>query len=87
MAPNKDKEVNLSWSHGEMIGGDRHKVNCNYCHKVLYGGIYRLKCSLCHIFGDAKGCTNVPTEVRQQMRTHVLGKKVNKEKKRKELVE
>lgn len=79
MSPNKDKEVDPNWPHREMISGDHYKVNCNYCYKVLYSGIHRLECHLGHIFDDPKGCMNVPTEVRQQMRAHVLRLKVNKE--------
>lgn len=83
IAPNKDNEVDPDCSHGEIMGGHHHIVKCNCCNKILYGGIHRLKYNLTHIFYDTKGCTNVPTEVRQQMMTHVLGKKITKGKKKK----
>ncbi|RWR80104.1 arogenate dehydratase/prephenate dehydratase 1, chloroplastic-like protein [Cinnamomum micranthum f. kanehirae] len=69
MAPTKkEKEVDPRWEHREMVGGDRHKVECKWCHKIMSGGIHRFKQHLAHISGDAKGHPNVPTEVRKQMR-------------------
>eukprot|EP00268_Persea_americana_P068985 TRINITY_DN9709_c1_g1_i2.p1 TRINITY_DN9709_c1_g1~~TRINITY_DN9709_c1_g1_i2.p1 ORF type:complete len:124 (-),score=36.50 TRINITY_DN9709_c1_g1_i2:121-492(-) len=65
-----------------MVEGDRHKVKCKWCHKTMSGGIHRFKKHLAHILGNAKGCPNVPTEVRKKMREIVQGKKSEKEKKK-----
>ena len=57
MAPkNKEKEVDPGWEHGEMVAGDRHKVKCKWCHKILSGGIHRFKQHLAGIQGEAKAC-------------------------------
>lgn len=45
-------------------------------------GIYRLQQHLAHISGDTKGCTNVPTKVRKEMRSLLFGKKADKQKKK-----
>ena len=84
MAPkNKEKEVDPGWEHGEMVAGDRHKVKCKWCHKILSGGIHRFKQHLAGIQGEARPCANVPTEVRKEMRDMLLEKKNEKEKKKK----
>ena len=84
MAPKtKEKEVDPGWEHGEMVAGDRHKVKCKWCHKILSGGIHRFKQHLAGIQGEAKPCANVPTEVRKEMRDVLLEKKNEKEKKKK----
>ena len=78
----KNREVDPEWEHGDMVVGDRHKVKCKWCHKIMSDGIHRFK-HLSHISGDAKGCPNVPTKMRKQMREIVLGKNTKKGKKKK----
>lgn len=48
----------------------------------MSGGIHRCKQHLRHVSGDAKGCSNVPTKVRKQMRDIIHGKMAEKEKKK-----
>ena len=57
-----------------MVGGEHHKVKCKWCHKIMSDGTHRFKQHRAHISGDAKGCPNVPTEVRNAMRDIVQGK-------------
>lgn len=66
-----------------MVNKDRHKVKCRYCNKVLGGGIYRFKEQLANVAWDAKGCTNVHIEVRNEIRSLLFGKKAEKEMKKK----
>ncbi|OVA07174.1 zinc finger protein [Macleaya cordata] len=73
------------WAHGMMVDGDRQKIKCRYCHKVILGGgISRLKQHLAGERGNIAPCENVPEDVRAQMQHH-LGFKVSERlKKQKE---
>ncbi|KAK1281857.1 hypothetical protein QJS10_CPB22g01094 [Acorus calamus] len=76
----------IGWQHGKMIGGHRHHVQCNYCHRTMIGGITRFKKHLASKRGEIKGCEAVPKEIRDIIRKHLaLGKSKNAcEKKSKE---
>ena len=49
----------------------KKKVKCNYCQKILNGGVYRLKQHLALKTGNVKGCTQVPKEMMLAMRKHL----------------
>ena len=38
-------------------------MRCNYCRKVMYGGITRLKEHVGHVTGQVETCPRVPREV------------------------
>lgn len=35
--------VDLGWEYGVVLDDCKKKVKCNYCGKIVSGGIYRLK--------------------------------------------
>lgn len=61
----------IGWEHGKMVGGQRHHVQCNYCHRTMIGGITRFKKHLASRSGEIKGCEDVPKEVRETIRKHL----------------
>ncbi|XP_058086750.1 uncharacterized protein LOC131233916 isoform X2 [Magnolia sinica] len=81
------RELDIGWQHGKMIGGHRHHIQCNYCHRTMIGGVTRFKKHLASKRGEIKGCEAVPKEIRDNMRKHLaLGKmKKSSEKKEKRL--
>ncbi|KAK4421880.1 hypothetical protein Salat_2138600 [Sesamum alatum] len=64
MAPKLDN----GWEHATPVGGDRKKCKCNYCGKVVHGGITRLKQHIAHVSGNVEACTRVPSEIRKMVR-------------------
>lgn len=83
MAPPKATDV--GWSHGTMVNGDRQKIKCNYCSKIMLGGgISRLKQHLAGERGNISPCEKVPDEVRAQIQQHIGFKTLGKLKKQKE---
>lgn len=85
MGLRKDTEPDPGWAHGERVKvDDRSKVRCKYCHKEFHGGIHRFKCHLGHVRGNTKGCINVPSEVREEMRALLQRMKKERKKKAKE---
>ncbi|KAK4408106.1 hypothetical protein Sango_0391600 [Sesamum angolense] len=64
MAPKLDN----GWEHGTPVGGDRKKCKCNYCGKVVHGGITRLKQHIAHVSGNVEECSRVPSEIRKMVR-------------------
>ncbi|KAK9122934.1 hypothetical protein Sjap_012536 [Stephania japonica] len=76
----------IGWQHGKMIGGHRHHVQCNYCHRTMIGGVTRFKKHLASKRGEIRGCEAVPTEVRELIKKHLAAgktKKASEKKKRK----
>src|SRR3954463_7727965 len=54
-------------NHGVEVDGDRRKIKCEHCGKVVGGGIYRLKHHLAGTQKDVEACKSVSDEVRKQM--------------------
>ncbi|XP_010941564.1 uncharacterized protein [Elaeis guineensis] len=73
----------IGWQHGTMIGGHRHHVQCNYCHRTMIGGITRFKKHLASKRGEIKGCEAVPKEVRETIRKHLATLKPRRPSKKK----
>lgn len=71
-----------------MIGEKRHHVQCNYCHRIMIGGITRFKKHLASKKGEIKGCDAVPRDVRDMIRRQlaVLTPKKRSDKKKKRAI-
>ncbi|XP_022865949.1 uncharacterized protein LOC111385765 [Olea europaea var. sylvestris] len=65
--------VDPGWEHGVAQDERKKKVRCNYCGKVVSGGIYRLKQHLARISGEVTYCDKAPEEVCQKMRENLEG--------------
>lgn len=65
------RHPDIGWQHGKMVGGRRHHVQCNYCHRVIIGGITRFKKHLASKRGEVKGCEAAPKEVKEMIKAHV----------------
>ena len=48
MGPNQD----IGWDHATPIGNDRKVAKCNYCGKIIHGGITRMKQHIGHVVGQ-----------------------------------
>lgn len=72
----------IGWQYGTMIGGHRHHVKCNYCHRIMIGGITRFKKHLASKKGEIKGCEAVPKEVREIIAHHLATRKPRRPNKR-----
>ncbi|XP_071913925.1 uncharacterized protein [Coffea arabica] len=65
----------IGWKHGKPVGGNRKIVRCNYCGKIMHGGITRLKEHVGHVIGQVKPCPRASSEVRDLMKMHLkIGK-------------
>lgn len=40
---NMTVRTDIAWKHGVSADGGIRKIRCNFCSKVLIGGVYRLK--------------------------------------------
>ena len=60
------RDIDPGWSHGEAVGS-KTKIKCNYCGKIVNGGITRLKQHLAHVSGQVINCPKVPPNVRAEM--------------------
>ncbi|GKV30458.1 hypothetical protein SLEP1_g39264 [Rubroshorea leprosula] len=65
--------VDPGWEHGIAQDEKKKKVKCNYCGKVVSGGIFRLKQHLARISGEVTHCEKVPDEVCLNMRNNLEG--------------
>ncbi|GLT50566.1 hypothetical protein SLA2020_240440 [Shorea laevis] len=65
--------VDPGWEHGIAQDERKKKVKCNYCGKVVSGGIFRLKQHLARISGEVTHCEKVPDEVCLNMRKNLEG--------------
>ncbi|KAG6498834.1 hypothetical protein ZIOFF_038583 [Zingiber officinale] len=59
------------WEHGSAQDDRRKKVMCNYCGKVVSGGIYRLKQHLARISGEVTYCKKAPEDVFIKMKENL----------------
>ena len=75
----------MGWAHGTMVNGDRQKIKCRYCSKVILGGgISRLKQHLAGERGNIAPCEKVPEDVKAQIQQHMGFKILEKLKRQKE---
>ena len=63
MPPKQD----IGWDHGKPVGGNKRIVMCNYCNKIVHGGITRLK-HVARISGLVDSCSKVPEEISKHLR-------------------
>ncbi|CAA6662172.1 unnamed protein product [Spirodela intermedia] len=61
------------WEHGVSQDEKKKKVKCNYCGKIVSGGIYRLKQHLARISGEVTFCRKAPQEVCVKMKENLAG--------------
>ncbi|XP_021751854.1 uncharacterized protein LOC110717460 isoform X1 [Chenopodium quinoa] len=73
--------VDPGWEHGTAQDEKKKKVKCNYCGKVVSGGIYRLKQHLARISGEVTYCERAPEDVYLRMRENLEGCRSNKKPK------
>ncbi|XP_059632033.1 uncharacterized protein LOC132274713 [Cornus florida] len=66
------------WEHGIAQDEKKKKVRCNYCGKVVSGGIYRLKQHLARLSGEVTYCDKAPEDVCLKMRENLEGCRVSK---------
>ncbi|XP_021291046.1 uncharacterized protein LOC110421715 [Herrania umbratica] len=66
------------WEHGVPQDEKKKKVKCNYCGKVVSGGIYRLKQHLARVSGEVTYCDKAPEEVFLRMKGNLEGCRSNK---------
>ncbi|CAL9202228.1 unnamed protein product, partial [Musa hybrid cultivar] len=69
------RPLEIGWQYGTMIGNHWHHVQCNYCHRIMIGGITRFKKHLASKKGEIKGCEAAPKEVREVIRKHLASLK------------
>lgn len=70
--------VDPGWEHGVAQDDKKKKVRCNYCGKVVSGGIYRLKQHLARLSGEVTYCDKAPEEVCLKMRENLEGCRFSK---------
>lgn len=72
------------WEHGSAQDDRKKKVKCNYCGKVVSGGIYRLKQHLARVSGEVTYCDKAPEEVYLKMKENLGGYRSSKKPRRSE---
>ncbi|XP_020889098.1 uncharacterized protein LOC110230454 isoform X2 [Arabidopsis lyrata subsp. lyrata] len=74
--------IDPGWEHGVAQDERKKKVKCNYCNKIVSGGINRFKQHLARIPGEVAPCKNAPEEVyvkiKENMKWHRAGKRQNR---------
>ncbi|KAD3640155.1 hypothetical protein E3N88_29378 [Mikania micrantha] len=73
--------VDPGWEHGTAQDEKKKKVRCNYCGKIVSGGIYRLKQHLARVSGEVTYCDKAPEEVCLKMKENLEGCRVGKKPK------
>ncbi|MQM19160.1 hypothetical protein Taro_052159 [Colocasia esculenta] len=72
------------WEHGVAQDEKKKKVKCNYCGKIVSGGIYRLKQHLARISGEVTYCKKAPEEVYLKMKENLEGYRASKKQRQSE---
>lgn len=71
--------VDPGWEHGVAQDQKKKKVKCNYCGKVVSGGINRFKQHLARIQGEVAPCKDAPEDVylkmKENMKWHRTGRR------------
>ncbi|XP_023642753.1 uncharacterized protein LOC17892369 isoform X2 [Capsella rubella] len=74
--------IDPGWEHGVAQDERKKKVKCNYCNKIVSGGINRFKQHLARIPGEVAPCKTAPEEVyvkiKENMKWHRAGKRQNR---------
>ncbi|CAN6548363.1 unnamed protein product [Malus baccata var. baccata] len=70
--------VDPGWDHGVAQDERKKKVKCNYCGKIVSGGIYRLKQHLARVSGEVTYCDKAPDDVYLSMKTNMEGSRSHK---------
>lgn len=65
--------VDPGWEHAVPQDEKKKKVKCNYCGKIVSGGIYRLKQHLARVSGEVTYCNKAPEEVFLRMKENLEG--------------
>lgn len=60
------REIDPAWNYDNEVES-KHKVKCNYCGRIINGGITILKQRLAHKTGQVAKCHKVPPNVRKEM--------------------
>ncbi|XP_051133269.1 uncharacterized protein LOC127252924 [Andrographis paniculata] len=68
MTPHRD----IGWDHATPISNDRKQAKCNYCGKIVHGGITRMKQHIAHVTGQVEACTRAPKEIRELLKEHLI---------------
>lgn len=71
--PRSTGSIDPGWEHGVAQDEKKKKVKCNYCGKVVSGGIFRLKQHLARISGEVTHCERVTEEVCLSMKKNLEG--------------
>ncbi|KAK4431154.1 Factor of DNA methylation 2 [Sesamum alatum] len=67
MAPKPD----VGWDHATPVGGNKKVLRCNYCAKIIHGGITRMKQHIARTKGNVETCPAAPQEVSKALRKHL----------------
>lgn len=71
--------IDPGWEHGVAQDQRKKKVKCNYCGKVVSGGINRFKQHLARIQGEVAPCKDAPEDVylkmKENMKWHRSGRR------------
>ncbi|XP_019437546.1 PREDICTED: uncharacterized protein LOC109343613 isoform X1 [Lupinus angustifolius] len=73
--------IDPGWDHGIAQDERKKKVRCNYCGKIVSGGIYRLKQHLARVSGEVTYCEKAPEEVYLKMKENLEGCRSSKKQK------
>ncbi|KAF8392674.1 hypothetical protein HHK36_023023 [Tetracentron sinense] len=76
--------IDPGWEHGIAQDERKKKVKCNYCGKIVSGGIYRLKQHLARISGEVTYCKKAPEEVYMKMKENMEGCRSGKKQRQSE---
>ncbi|KAI4365442.1 hypothetical protein MLD38_021426 [Melastoma candidum] len=57
----------VTWEHGIAVDSNPRIIKCEYCEKVMSGGVYRLKHHLARTNKDVGACRVVPDDVKSKM--------------------
>ncbi|XP_027083623.1 uncharacterized protein [Coffea arabica] len=68
MAPNQD----IDWDQATPVGNDRKVAKCNYCAKIVHGGITRMKQHIGHVAGQVEACQAAPRDIRELLKKHLI---------------
>ncbi|KAL2906728.1 hypothetical protein RDABS01_005438, partial [Bienertia sinuspersici] len=63
MAP---RDEDIAWNFGDPIDGNKRRIKCKFCNKIINGGITRLKQHLAHERGDVAPCESVSQNVKKR---------------------
>ncbi|XP_056687918.1 uncharacterized protein [Spinacia oleracea] len=75
------KDEDIGWKFGEAVDGNKRKVKCKFCHKIISGGITRLKQHLAHKSGDVAPCGSVSVDVKREIMALLMQTKDKKTEK------